>query len=69
MKKIEQKKSTQGYLKLSEVLKLIPVSKSTWYRYVHAGKCPQPCKFGKSSLYRREDIEDLLSQISAGYIN
>lgn len=69
MKKNEQKNLSLGYLKLSEVLKLLPISKSTWYRNVKAGKCPKPCKFGKSSLYRREDIEGLLAQISAGAIN
>ena len=31
-------------LKLSEVLKLVPVSKSTWWEGVRTGRFPQPVK-------------------------
>lgn len=34
-------------LRLDEALKLIPVSKSTWYRGIKEGIYPQPYKLGR----------------------
>ncbi|MBC7981227.1 MAG: AlpA family phage regulatory protein [Armatimonadetes bacterium] len=35
---------TEGYLRLPHVLKIIPVSQSTWYRGIRSGRYPQPVK-------------------------
>lgn len=66
MKKAEQKQVSLGYMRLNEVLDLLPISKSTWFRYVKSGKCPKPLKFGNTALYKREEIEHLLLTIGEG---
>jgi prophage regulatory protein len=39
--------SQEGFLRLKEVLDLIPVSKSTWYKGVKEGRYPKPTdRFG-----------------------
>ena len=46
-----------GYLRLPAVLRLIPVSKSTWFRGVQSGKYPRPVKIGmRASGWRIADI-------------
>jgi predicted DNA-binding transcriptional regulator AlpA len=46
------------------VLALIPVSKSTWWSEVKAGRYPAPVKLSKGiSAWRSEDITALMSLI------
>ena len=41
---------------------LLPISKSTWWRGIKAGKYPRPLKIGfRVSVWRMEDLIDLLS--------
>ncbi|MGA1846665.1 helix-turn-helix transcriptional regulator [Deferribacter abyssi] len=47
-------------LRLSEVLKMIPVSKSTWYEGIKRGIFPPPVKFGRSSFWKLSDILKLI---------
>lgn len=53
-----------GYLRLKEVLALIPVSKSTWWAGVHEGRFPKPTKkFGtRISAWDVKDISPLLER-------
>ncbi|MCI5060199.1 MAG: AlpA family phage regulatory protein [Alphaproteobacteria bacterium] len=54
-------KTKIGFLRLSQILKVFPVSKSTWWAGVKEGKFPQPVKLGpKITAWRAEDIQDLL---------
>lgn len=56
-----------GFLRLSDVLKLIPLSKSAWFRGVSAGLFPRPVKLTKrASGYRAEDIRALLERLGRG---
>ena len=56
-----------GFLRLSEVLKLIPLSKSAWFRGVAEGRFPQPVKLTqRASAYRASDIRDLLERLGRG---
>lgn len=57
-----------GFMKLSDVLKVIPISKSTWYRLSQAGIFPKPFKLGRTALYRVKDIENIISRIENGSI-
>lgn len=54
---------TTGFLRLSGVLTVIPVSKSTWYDGIKKGKYPEPSKkFGpKVAAWRVEDIRALIA--------
>lgn len=43
----------------------IPVSKSTWWAGVRAGKFPAPVKLGpRCTAWRRQDIRLLIAQLS-----
>lgn len=56
-----------GYLRLPQVLQLIPVSKSTWFRGIKAGRYPAPIKIGiRASGWRAADIRRCLDELDAG---
>lgn len=56
-----------GFLRLSEVLKLIPLSKSAWFRGVAEGRFPRPVKLTqRASAYRASDIRHLLERLGRG---
>lgn len=56
-----------GFMRLSDVLKLIPLSKSSWFRGVSEGRFPQPVKLTKrASAYRASDIRDLIDRLGRG---
>ena len=54
-----------GFLRLPDVLKLYPVSKSTWWAGVKDGRYPKPIKLGpKITAWRSQDIINLIEQIT-----
>lgn len=54
-----------GYVRLHQVLKIIPVGKSTWWAGVKSGRYPQPVKLGKrTTAWRVEDIHALCNRYS-----
>ncbi len=55
-----------GFLRLPDVLRLYPVSRSTWWAGVKTGRYPQPFKLGeRATAWRAEDIRELISSASA----
>lgn len=51
-----------GFVRLPTVLKIFPVSKSTWWAGVKEGLYPQPVKLGpKMTAWRVQDIRDLIA--------
>lgn len=51
-----------GFIRLPEVLKVYPVSKSTWWAGVKEGRFPKPVKLGpKMTAWRVEDIRELIA--------
>jgi len=53
-----------GFLRLPEVLALIPVSPATWWRGVRAGRFPAAVKLGvRTTAWRAEDIRDLIDRM------
>lgn len=46
-----------------ERIGLIPVSAATWWEGVKSGRYPQPVKHGRATLWRAEDIRDLVARI------
>ena len=47
-------------IRLTEVLTLLPISKSTWWEGVRQGKYPQPVKLGKRlTCWRLSDVLEL----------
>ncbi|MCI7568989.1 MAG: AlpA family phage regulatory protein [Desulfovibrio sp.] len=56
-----------GFLRLSDVLKIIPVAKTAWYQGVKEGRFPSPVKLTKrASGYRAKDIRALIDRLEAG---
>ncbi len=54
---------TAGFVRLPDVLKVYPVSKSTWWAGVKEGRYPKPVKLGpKITAWRVEDIRALIEQ-------
>lgn len=48
-------------LPIEEVLRRIPVSKSTWYAGMNAKRFPQPTKMGRSSFWPLSEINLLVA--------
>ena len=56
--------TTDSFLRLPEVLALIPVSRATWYDGIKKGRFPAPVKLGpRVSLWRRSEIELLIASL------
>ncbi|PCI01958.1 MAG: transcriptional regulator [Alphaproteobacteria bacterium] len=54
--------SQTGFLRLPEVLKLFPVSKSTWWTGVKSGTYPKPVKLSSNiTAWRVDDIRTLIN--------
>ena len=54
-----------GFLRISDVLKFIPVSPTTWWNGVKSGKFPKPVELGsKTTAWRAEDIHTLIKEYS-----
>ena len=54
-----------GFLRLSQILKLIPVGRSSWWAGVKSGKYPQPVKLGaRTTAWKVEDIKALIASFS-----
>lgn len=52
-----------GFLRLPDVLALIPVSKSTWWAGIKEGRFPAPVKLGpRITAWRAEDIRSLIAR-------
>jgi prophage regulatory protein len=56
-----------GFLRLPQVLQLIPVGKSTWWAGVASGRYPKSYKLGpRTTAWRCDDIHQLLAELSNG---
>ncbi|MHA1540416.1 MAG: helix-turn-helix transcriptional regulator [Alphaproteobacteria bacterium] len=53
----------KGFLRLPEVLKIFPVSRSTWWQGVKDKRYPQPVKLSeRTTAWRVEDIQALIAE-------
>lgn len=52
-----------GFLRLPQILTLIPISRSAWWAGIREGKFPKGVKLGsKTTVWRAEDIRALIDQ-------
>lgn len=52
-----------GFVRLRDILQLIPVGKSSWWAGVKSGRYPQSVKLGaRTTVWRVEDIRRLIQQ-------
>ena len=50
-----------GFLRLPQVLELIPISKSSWWAGCKNGRYPKPIKLSaRTTVWRVEDIRELI---------
>ena len=55
-----------GFLRLPQVLALIPVSRSAWWAGCKSGRYPKPFKLGpRTTAWRASDIAALLEKLTA----
>ena len=52
-----------GFVRLPQILSLIPISRSAWWAGIWEGKFPQGIKLGsKTTVWRAEDIRNLIER-------
>ena len=55
--------STYGFLRLHQVLALIPISKSAWWEGCRTGRFPRPVKLGpRTTVWRAGEIAAFIDQ-------
>lgn len=63
---IESQVDPAALLRLRQVLKLVPVSRSTWWSGVKTGRFPQPIKLGpRTTAWRASDVLSLIERAAA----
>jgi predicted DNA-binding transcriptional regulator AlpA len=54
-----------GFLRLPQVLEVIPLGKSSWWEGVKSGRFPKPVKLSaRCTAWRAEDIRNLIVKLS-----
>lgn len=54
-----------GFLRLPQVLSVIPLGKTCWWEGVKSGRFPKPVKLSaRCTAWRAEDIRDLIKTLS-----
>jgi len=54
---------SSGFLRLPQILKIIPVSKSAWWQGCKTGRFPRPVKLGpRTTAWRVSDIHTLIER-------
>ena len=50
-------------MRLSQILQVLPISRSTWWEGVKSGRFPQPVKLGpRTTAWRSDDIRRLVEK-------
>ena len=63
--KNEKKVFKGGFMRLDEVLELIPVSRSSWWLGIKKGRYPKSVKIGtRTTAWARSDIDDLMQSFN-----
>ena len=58
-----------GFIRLPQVLQLIPVSHASWWAGIKAGKYPPGVKIGaRTTGWRVSDIRDLIERLSGNEV-
>jgi prophage regulatory protein len=53
-----------GFVRLTQILKVIPIGKSSWWAGVKSGRYPKPVKLSANcTAWRVEDIHTLIKQL------
>ena len=64
MSRSDTKIPSCGFLRLSQVIALIPISKSAWWEGCRTGRYPKPVKLGpRTTVWRVEDIKAFFESV------
>jgi prophage regulatory protein len=56
---------TTGFVRLAQVLTVIPLGKTCWWEGVRSGRYPKPVKLSpRCTAWRAEDILELIKKLS-----
>ncbi|WP_293779727.1 AlpA family transcriptional regulator [uncultured Oxalicibacterium sp.] len=62
--------NTERFLKLPEVLKILPVSRATFYAGIKDGRYPSPVKLGPRAVaWRLSDIDAYINSLETSSSN
>ena len=53
-----------GFVRLSQILTVIPVGKTCWWEGVKTGRFPRPIKISERTAWKAEDIRGLIEKLS-----
>jgi prophage regulatory protein len=54
-----------GYVRLTQILEVFPVSRSSWWAGVKSGRYPASVKLGlRTTAWRVEDIRKLIAEVN-----
>ena len=53
-------------IRLKSVLDQFQVSKSHWYELIVQGKVPKPIKYGRSSFWSQNEINNFIERVKKG---
>jgi prophage regulatory protein len=54
-----------GFVRLPQILAVIPIGKSTWWQWVKDGKAPEPIKLGaNTTAWKAEDIYKFIKALA-----
>lgn len=54
----------QGFLRLPQILALIPVGASSWWRWCAEGKAPKPIKLGaKTTVWDAKQVSEFMEKL------
>jgi prophage regulatory protein len=57
-----KKNPEEKLLRLSKVLTILPIGRSTWWAGVKSGKFPQPIKLGeRTTAWKESDIQQIVN--------
>jgi len=57
----------EGFMRLAEVLRTVPISKTRWYDGVREGRYPKGVSLGlRTTAYRVSDIRELCALLAEG---
>ena len=55
-----------GFLRLPQIMELVPISKSAWWEGCRTGRYPKPVKLGpRTTVWKAEDIAALVERLGA----
>jgi prophage regulatory protein len=64
-KRVETSFPETGYVRLPQILKVIPLCRTCWWEGVKSGRFPKPVKLSaRCTAWRAEDIRELIKNIS-----